>query len=128
MTLVGRIEGGPEKHRLHNCPGWNEVRRQIPEARRKWEQNTRTSKKNWKWQKGVESKWNRGLFSMIKWESEKHESWRMSAEGFNCHVATDGSLLFTAGKWRACGWSVVQLDFDEKLELLYGMYGSMEAE
>ena len=33
-----------------------------------------------------------------------------------------------AGKWGACGWSVVQLDYDEELELLHGMYGSMEAE
>ena len=28
----------------------------------------------------------------------------MSVEGFKGHVATDGSLLGTAGKWRACGW------------------------
>ena len=41
---------------------------------------------------------------------------------------TDGSLLGTAGKWGACGWSVVQLDYDEKLGPLHGMYGSMEAE
>ena len=39
----------------------------------------------------------------------------MPAEGFKGHVATDGSLLSTAGKWRACGWSVVQLDYDEEL-------------
>ena len=44
------------------------------------------------------------------------------------HVATDGSLLGAAGKWRACGWSVVQLDFDGELGPLYGMYGSMERE
>ena len=31
------------------------------------------------------------------------------------HVATDGSLLGTAGKWGACGWAVVQLDYDEEL-------------
>ena len=50
---------------------------------------------------------------MTKWESEKHKSWRMPAECFKGHVATDGSLLGIAGKWRACGWSVVQLDYDE---------------
>ena len=64
---------------------------------------------------------------MKKWESEKHKSWGMPAEGFKGHVATDGSLLGTAGKWRACGWSV-QLDYDEALGPLHGMYGSMEAE
>ena len=52
----------------------------------------------------------------------------MPAEGFQGHVATDGSVLGTAGKWRACGWSVVQLDYVEELGPLHGMYGSMEAE
>ena len=76
-----------------------------------------------------ESQWNRGHFSIKKmWESEKHKSLRMSAEGFKGHVATDGSLLGTAGKRGACGWSVVQLDFDEELGPLHGMYGSMDAE
>ena len=60
-----------------------------------------------------ESQWNMAHFSMRKWESEKHKSWSMPAEGFKGHVATDGSLLGTAGKWEACGWSVVQLDYDE---------------
>ena len=52
----------------------------------------------------------------------------MPAQGFQGHVATDGSLLGTAGKWEACGWSVVQLDYDEELGPLHGMYGSVEAE
>ena len=63
-----------------------------------------------------------------KWESEKNKNWSMPAEGFKGHVATDGSLLGTAGKWGACGWSVVQLDSDEELWLLHGMYDSMGAE
>ena len=46
-------EEGTEKHRLHLCPGWNEVRRQIPEAHRKREQKARKSKKEWKWQRGI---------------------------------------------------------------------------
>ena len=52
----------------------------------------------------------------------------MPAEGFKGHVATDGSLLGVAGKWGACGLSVVQLDYDEELGPLHGMYGSMEAD
>ena len=40
-----------------------------------------------------------GHFSMRKWESEKHKSWSMPAEGFKGHVATDGSLLVNGGKW-----------------------------
>ena len=38
------------------------------------------------------------------------------------------SLLGISGKWRACGWSVVQLDYDKALEPLHGMCGSMEVE
>ena len=65
---------------------------------------------------------------MRKWESGKHRSWCFPAEGFKCHVAADGSLLGKTGKWRACGWSVVQLDYDEELGPLHGMCGSMEAD
>ena len=91
-----QIEDGTEKHRLHHCPEWYRVRREISEAFRKSEQNARTSKKEWKWQGGIvvhplgESQLNRSLFSVRKWESEKHESWGMPTEGFKGHVATDG--------------------------------------
>ena len=69
-----------------------------------------------------------GHFSTKKWESEKHKSWSIPAEGFKGHVATDGALLDITGKWRACGWSAVQLDYDVELGLLHGMHGSIEAE
>ena len=36
-----------EKHTLYQCPGWNEVKRQVQEACRKCEQKARTSKKEW---------------------------------------------------------------------------------
>ena len=71
---------------------------EIPETFRKWEQKTRASKKEWKWQRGTvahplsEGQWIRDYFSMTKWEFE------MQVEGFRRHVATDGSLLDTAGK------------------------------
>ena len=91
-------------------------------------------KKEWKWQRGIivhplsDNQWIRGHFSMRKWESEKHKSWSMPAEGFKGHVATDGSLPGTAGKWGACGWAVVQLDYDVEKGPLHGMHGSMVAE
>ena len=43
-------------------------------------------------------------------------------------MVTDGSLLGETGKWGACGWAVVQLDYDEEMGPLHGMFGSMEAE
>ena len=73
--------------------------KEIPEAFRKWEQKGRTSKKEWKWQRGIvahlvsESQRNRGYFSMKKCESEKHKSWCMPAGDFMGHATTDGSLL-----------------------------------
>ena len=36
---------------------------------------------------------------MKKWEAEKHRGKGIPAEGFKGHVATDGSLLGTDGKW-----------------------------
>ena len=65
---------------------------------------------------------------MREWESEKHKSWSMPAEGFKGHVAADGSLLGIVGKWGACGWVVVQLDFYEEMGPSHGIFGSMEAE
>ena len=52
----------------------------------------------------------------------------MPVDGFNGHVATDGYLLGRTVKWRACGWAVVQLVYDENMGPLHGMYGSVEAE
>ena len=108
-----RKEEGTEKHRLHHCPGWNEGRCQIPEACRKTEQNAKTSKKEWKWQRGIVTQWNRGHFGMEKWESEKHKSCGMPAEVFKGHVVTDGSLLgplgsgeHVAGQW--CDWIMMK--------------------
>ena len=37
-------EEGTEKHRLHNCPEWHEIRREIPEAFRTWEQKSENFK------------------------------------------------------------------------------------
>ena len=129
-----QMEEGTEKHKLHHCPERYEVRREIPDAIRKLEQKVRTSKKEWKWQRGIvvhplsESQWNKGHFSMRKCKSQKHKSWGMPAEGFKGHVATDGSLLGAPGKWGARGWAVVQLDSDEEMGPLRGMCGSMEAD
>ena len=78
-----------QKHRLYHCPEWHAVRRDIPESFRKWEQKAKTSKEECKWQRGKvahplsESQWNRGHFSVTKWESEKVRSWSMPVEGFN---------------------------------------------
>ena len=34
-------------------------------------------------------------------------------------MAADDSLLGKTGKWRACGWAVVQLDYEEEMEPLW---------
>ena len=51
----------------------------------------------------------------------------MPAEGFEGHVATDGSLSGKPGKCGDGGWAVVQLEYDEEMGPLHGVYGSMEA-
>ena len=91
--------------------------------------------KEWKWQRGfVEHPLSEKPKEQepLQYEkvvvSEAQKSWCVPAEGFKGHVATDGSLLGIAGKWGACGWVVVQLDYDEEVRPLHGMSGSMEAE
>ena len=110
------------------------LRREVPEVfRTELEQKARTSKKAWKWQRGIVehplsgSQRSRRRFSLRKWESEKHKSWGMPAQGFKGHVATDGSLLGIAGEGHVVG-AAAQLDYDEEMGPLRGMYGSMEAE
>ena len=82
-----QMEEGTGKHRLYHCSEWHAARWEIPEAFRKWEQKAKMSKKECKWQRSIvahplsESPWNRGYFSMKKWESEKHKGWGMPAEG-----------------------------------------------
>ena len=87
-----------------------------------WEQKARTSKKEWKWQRGIvahplsESRWNRGHFTMTKWESEKHKSWCTQPEGFllprtaRCwealasgeHVVVQWYSWITLKRWGPC--------------------------
>ena len=110
-----------------SCPSWNEVRRRIPEAFRKLEQKAKTSKKEWKWQRGnvthtpSESQWNQGHFG-----SSRNINLEPPSRTFHGHVASDGSLLGVTRKWGACAphFPVSSRELGPKHE----MYGSMEAE
>ena len=69
-----------EEDRLYHCPEWHEIRIEIPDAFRKWEQKASTLKKKQKWLRGIiahppsESHWNGGYSSVKEWESEKPKS------------------------------------------------------
>ena len=96
---------------------------EIPEVFRKWEQKARTSKQEWKWQRGIVehplsgSQWNRGHFSMRKWESQKYKSWGIPAEGFKGRIATDGPhQLFRS---TASGKSVVNFGSPTFLDSMF---------
>ena len=52
--------------------------------------------------------------------SKEHREWRWPTEGIRNHVATDGSLLGGDRKVEACGWSLVQLNYDGSGEPLFG--------
>ena len=91
-----QIEEGTEKHRLHHCPERYKVRREILEAFRKCEQQARTSKKEWEWQRGIvthplsESQWNRCHFSV---------SLKSTRAGVCQHKASRAMLPRTAPCW-----------------------------
>ena len=107
-----KTEEGTEKHRLYHCPEWHAGRRDVPESFRKWEQKAKTSKKEWKWQRGIVAHpLSESHFSVTKWESEKHRSWGVPVEVFKGHVATDGSLLGTmANREHVVGqWSWIMM-------------------
>ena len=93
------------------------------------EQKARTSKEEWKWQRGIVDH----LLSGSQWNgSSQHEKIGVGKAQELGHASRrlqgPGSLLENAGKWRASGWAVVQLDYDEEVGPLHGMYGSMEGE
>ena len=72
-------EEGTEKHRLYHCPCWKEIRSQMPEKFRKWEQRARTSENDWKLHRGITthplsgSQWIKSHLRVQRWESEKHK-------------------------------------------------------
>ena len=131
------VEGGWVQKRMYDII-WSDEKKCQGVVQKKAQRSTDcatagTSKVDWKWQRGItthplsESQWTKSHLIVRKWESEKHNSWCIPARGFRDHVATDGSLLGVAGKWCACGWSEVQLDDDEELGPMHGMYGTLEA-
>ena len=66
-----------EKHRSYHCPSWREVADQIPQDLGEMGAKAKTSKKDWKWQRGVtshpvsEGDWKKSHLTVWRWESEK---------------------------------------------------------
>ena len=75
-----------------------------------------------------ESKWRESHLTVRKWESEKHRRWSMPVERCRNHVTTDGSLLGVSGRWSACGWLVVQQDYDQNMWPMHGMDAELEVQ
>lgn len=113
-------------HRLYHCPEWKEVRNQMPDDPMKWEQQAVTSNEEWTWQKRTVAAYGREAMPLSEKVAVCRTGRGLVSEGFRDHVATDGSFMSVLGKWRACGWSDVQLDYDGELAPRRGVYGSME--
>ena len=65
---------------------------------------------------------------MKKWNLISMEGGAFQQKGFKAMLLRAALCWVSAGKWRACGWSVVQLDYDGELGLLHGVYASTDAE
>ena len=118
-TLVGRMkvnaklvtkEEGTEKHRLHHCPEWYEVRRRdSKEPTESGNKKRKLQRKSGSGKGGIvehppcEKPMERGVTSGWKSGSLRSTKVGHSSRRFQGHVATDGSLLDIAGKWEACG-------------------------
>ena len=101
-----QLEEGTEKHRLYHCPGWYEIRWEIPETCRKCEQQVKSSRREWKWQRGVvehplrESQWTRVQFRLGFGEDQQlgHARFQRS----RCH-----GRLSSGYSWKVvCMWLV----------------------
>ena len=71
---------------MYHFPWWKEVRNQIPEDLGKWEQSSKTSKKDWMWQRGItshplsEDPWKKSHLTVWRWESETPKSWAFQSK------------------------------------------------
>ena len=130
MTRKLVVEGGCWLHRLHQCLSWRKIRKpDLQKGLEKWEQRAKTLQNDWKCPRGITSH----LLSEGTSEEEplvgpkvgigKAQKAGACPLKASDHVTTSGSLLGVPGRWSACAWSVVQLDQDEEMEPMRGMYG-----
>ena len=94
----------------------------VPRKLGNWEQRAKTSKKDWKWQRGIashplaEGRWKNSHLTVRMWESEKHAQVGASQSKVSGTALPPMALCWElTSKWSACGWSVVQLDQDEEM-------------
>ena len=93
-----QLEEGTEKHRLHHCPEWYEIKK-VGAKGENVEERVEVAKR-YRRAPSQRKPMNRGHFSTTVWESEKHKSWSMTAEGFKVHVATKYSLCLLGYGWK----------------------------
>ena len=93
----------------------------------------REAKKDWKSQGGItsyplsEGQWGEKPLDSPKMGIREAQQLVHSSRRFPepcCHRW----LLGVAGKWGACGWSVVPQDHDEEMGPMHGMYGMLDAD
>ena len=125
-------EGG--RHRLYQCPDWHEITREIPRGlqkvgakKRELQRKSGSGKEVSLRTLSVKANGTEVISASRSGSPRSTRAGVCQQRAFKGHVATDGSLLGKTGKWGACGWAVVQLDYDEEMVSLNGMYGSMEA-
>ena len=76
---------GAEEHRLYHCKTWREERHRMPDGARTCEMRARSSKEDWRWQ--------RGLMSYPASDGEVDiVVLGQKVDGFRNHTAIGGSL------------------------------------
>ena len=92
--------------------------------------NAKTSKEDWKWQRALVSypkiiqKWKCSRPWKQKWIPDTSRDWDRRVEGFREHIAIDGSVTRISRRDAACGWAVVQLEYDKEEEPRYAICGT----
>ena len=102
---------GTENTGFFQCKESREERNNMPDAARTYEMKARSSKEDWKWQRGLMSypqfgeHWSCSEPRKQTWISDTSRSWVRREEGFRNHIASDGSLNQASGRDAACGWA-----------------------
>ena len=102
-----------KKHRSYHCPSRREVADQIPRDLGEMGAKAKTSKKDWKWQRGVtshpvsEGHWKKSHLTVWRWESEKAQkvgAFQLMVFGT---MSPPMALRWESqAGWGACGWSI----------------------
>ena len=126
------MRAGPSQAVLEMAASGAHARKNtMPGGVRSCEMKAKSFNEIWIWPRWsvshptVGERWVGSQLWWQQWISETSRWWDRRVESFRNHTAIDGSLEGVSGRDAACGWAVVQLDYDKEEEPWYATYGAI---